>query len=378
MCSTSRKIPVKQIVSQSAPNGAFEAQTLLNENLIFTASPVGKETEATPLSVSLKSQSVLFTATTVATSSPMKEVMATPSSVCEQPLRSQRLDGATNTTGTAHPLEQAKEVVPPSLVKELQRKTAAAAATQGTQASCKSKSFLEGAATVVGPSQKKEEKTEKQLKHHTSATTGPTCKQPNETTPAAPYSNVTPVKAPLASATAQLSFTRSFVPPATGKATPLSMSVTDAGPVKSHLLLQDNTSPSSELPEKSTAPSISEESQNGILLQVAQFPEGAQQSTLSSNIAEGQHKSQNTPLQITNSSEQSAVKSSSTSREMVEGKHVTFRKQPSHLPKYQALLLSATETTKTQHVARGPIKCQTLPRKATVEPPQKENKEVCS
>ncbi|CAI7999195.1 hypothetical protein GBAR_LOCUS2641 [Geodia barretti] len=153
------------------------------------------------------------------------------------------------------------------------------------------------------------------------------------------------------------------------------MSVTDAGPVKSHLLLQDNTSPSSELPEKSTAPSISEESQNGILLQVAQFPEGAQQSTLSSNIAEGQHKSQNTPLQITNSSEQSAVKSSSTSREMVEGKHVTFRKQPSHLPKYQALLLSATETTKTQHVARGPIKCQTLPRKATVEPPQKENKE---
>jgi hypothetical protein len=103
------KTPVKQIIAQSAP-AAFEAQTLLKENLIFAASPVGKETETTPLSVSLKSQSVLFTATTVATSSPMKEVKATPSSVCEQPLRSQRLDGATNTTGTAHPLEQAKEV----------------------------------------------------------------------------------------------------------------------------------------------------------------------------------------------------------------------------------------------------------------------------
>jgi hypothetical protein len=165
-------------------------------------------------------------------------------------------------------------------------------------------------------------KTEKLLKHHTSATTGPTCKQPNETQPAAPCSNITPVKAPLASATAQLSFSRSFVPPVTGKATPLSMSVTDAEPVKSHLLLHDNTSPSSELAEKSTAPSISEESQNGVLLQVAQFPEGAQQSTVSSTIAEGQHKSQNTPLQFTNSSEQSAP---STSREMVEGKHVTFR-----------------------------------------------------
>ena len=32
------------------------------------------------------------------------------------------------------------------------------------------------------------------------------------------------------------------------QATPLS--VTDAGPVKSHILLHDNTSPSSELPEK--------------------------------------------------------------------------------------------------------------------------------
>jgi hypothetical protein len=145
----------------------------------------------------------------------------------------------------------------------------------------------------------------------------------------------------LSQATAQLSFTRSFVPPVTGKATPLSMSVTDAEPVKSHLLLHDNTSPSSELAEKSTAPSISEESQNGVLLQVAQFPEGAQQSTVSSTIAEGQHKSQNTPLQFTNSSEQSAP---STSREMVEGKHVTFRKQQSYIPKYQALLLSATES----------------------------------
>ena len=70
------------------------------------------------------------------------------------------------------------------------------------------------------------------------------------------------------------------------------------------------------------------------------------QSTVSSTIAEGQHKSQNTPLQITNSSEQvlchtwpkpmviqfsvsttplSSQSAPSTSREMVEGKHVTFR-----------------------------------------------------
>jgi hypothetical protein len=125
------KTPVKQIMSQSVPTGALETQTLLNENLILAASPLGKEKETTPLSASLKSQSVLVTATTVATSSPMKE--ATPSSVCEQPLRPQRLNGATNTTGTAHPLEQAKEVVPPSLVKELEHKTAAAAATHGTR-----------------------------------------------------------------------------------------------------------------------------------------------------------------------------------------------------------------------------------------------------